>query len=106
VLDRYLENRIVAAPGGFRLAYDPATTESFSALSGRDYNLFSLAAQIDSRFLMMQGRESPFLDRSAIERGRAARADFWLVDTVVGGHPPSLMTPDQALLILGFLTAV
>ncbi len=106
VLNRYMDNRIVAVTGGFRLAYDPATTENFSTLIGRDYDLFPIAAQIDARFLLMHGQDSPFIDRKAIERTREARPDFWLADTVAAGHPPSLMTLDQALLILGFLSAV
>jgi pimeloyl-ACP methyl ester carboxylesterase len=105
VFRRYVENKIVAAPGGYRLAYDPATTENFGAMKGRAYDLFAIAAKIEARFLLVYGRESNFIDRGAIERARALRPDLWFVDNIDAGHPPSLMTLDQALLILGFLSA-
>lgn len=105
VFNRYVENRIAAGPDGFRLAYDPATTGNFGALAGREYDLFPIAAKIDARILLMYGRDSQVIDRQAIERTRLARPDLWLVDNLDAGDPPSLMTLDQALLILGFLSA-
>ncbi|MER8372493.1 alpha/beta fold hydrolase [Mesorhizobium sp. M1406] len=106
VFNRYVENRIAASPDGFRLAYDPATTGNFDAMTGRDYDLFPIAAKIDARILMMYGRGSQVIDRQAIDRTRKARPDLWLADNIDAGDPPSLMTLDQALLILGFLSAV
>jgi len=105
VFNRYVENRIAAGPDGFRLAYDPATTGNFDALAGREYDLFPIAAKIDARILLLYGRDSQVIDRRAIERTRLARPDLWLVDNIDAGDPPSLMTLDQALLILGFLSA-
>ncbi|WP_136622471.1 MULTISPECIES: alpha/beta fold hydrolase [Mesorhizobium] len=106
VFNRYVENRIATGPEGFRLAYDPATTGNFGAMAGRDYDLFPIAAKIDARILMMYGRGSEVIDRQAIDRTRKARPDLWLADNIDAGDPPSLMTLDQALLILGFLSAV
>ncbi|RWB05345.1 MAG: alpha/beta hydrolase [Mesorhizobium sp.] len=106
VFNRYVENRIAAGPDGFRLAYDPATTGNFGAMAGRDYDLLPIAAKIDARILMMYGRGSEVIDRQAIDRTRKARPDLWLADNFDAGDPPSLMTLDQALLILGFLSAV
>ena len=37
VFNRYVENRIAASQDGFRLAYDPATTGNFGAMTGREY---------------------------------------------------------------------
>ncbi|WP_027028881.1 alpha/beta fold hydrolase [Mesorhizobium loti] len=105
VFDRYVENRISAGTDVFRLAYDPSTTGNFGALAGREYDLFPIVAKIDARTLMMHGRGSRVLDREAIERTRLARPDLWLIDNMDAGDPPSLMTLDQALLILGFLSA-
>ncbi|SDA95543.1 alpha/beta hydrolase [Mesorhizobium qingshengii] len=105
VFNRYVENRIATGPDGFRLAYDPATTGNFGALAGREYDLFPIAAKIDARILLLYGRDSQVIDRPAIERTRLARPDLWLVDNIDAGDPPSLMTLDQALLILGFLSA-
>ncbi|RWE34082.1 MAG: alpha/beta hydrolase [Mesorhizobium sp.] len=105
VFSRYVENRIASGPGGFRLAYDPATTGNFGALAGREYDLFPIAAKVDARILLMYGRDSQAIDRQAVERTRKARPDLWLVDNIDAGDPPSLMTLDQALLILGFLSA-
>ncbi|TIN26212.1 MAG: alpha/beta hydrolase [Mesorhizobium sp.] len=105
VFNRYVENRMAAGPDGFRLAYDPATTGNFGAMAGRDYDLFPIAAKIDARILMMYGRGSQVIDRQAIDRARKARPGLWLADNIDAGDPPSLMTLDQALLILGFLSA-
>lgn len=106
VFNRYVENRIAASQDGFRLAYDPATTGNFGAMTGREYDLFPIAARIDARILLMYGRGSQVIDRQAIDRTRLTRPDLWLVDNIDAGDPPSLMTLDQALLILGFLSAV
>lgn len=106
VFNRYVENRIAASQDGFRLAYDPATTGNFGAMTGREYDLFPIAAKIDARILLMYGRDSHFIDRQAIDRTRVIRPDLGLVDNIGAGNPPSLMTLDQALLILGFLSAV
>lgn len=106
VFNRYVENRIAACQDGFRLAYDPATTGNFGAMTGREYDLFPIAAKIDARILLMYGRDSHFIDRQAIDRTRVIRPDLGLVDNIDAGNPPSLMTLDQALLILGFLSAV
>jgi pimeloyl-ACP methyl ester carboxylesterase len=105
VFSRYVANKIVSGPDGFRLAYDPATTGNFGSMAGRDYDLFQIVAKLQAHFLLMYGRDSNFIDRHAIERTRLVRPDLWVADNVDAGHPPSLMTIDQALLILGFLTA-
>ncbi|PBB96151.1 alpha/beta hydrolase [Mesorhizobium sp. WSM3862] len=105
VFSRYVANKVISGPDGFRLAYDPATTGSFGSMAGRDYDLFQIVAKVQARFLLMYGRDSNFIDRQAIERTRLVRPDLWVADNVDAGHPPSLMTLDQALLILGFLTA-
>ncbi|MDG4889249.1 alpha/beta hydrolase [Mesorhizobium sp. WSM4887] len=105
VFSRYVANKVISGPDGFRLAYDPATTGSFCSMAGRDYDLFQIVAKVQARFLLMYGRDSNFIDREAIERTRLVRPDLWVADNVDAGHPPSLMTLDQALLILGFLTA-
>lgn len=106
VFNRYVENRIAASQDGFRLAYDPATTGNFGAMTGREYDLFPIAAKTDAHILLMYGRDSHFIDRQAIDRVRVIRPDLGVVDNIDAGNPPSLMTLDQALLILGFLSAV
>ena len=105
VFSRYVANKIISDAEGFRLAYDPATTGNFGSMAGRDYDLFQIVAKVQARFLLMYGRDSNFIDRPAIERTRLVRPDLWVADNVDAGHPPSLMTIDQALLILGFLTS-
>ena len=106
VFNRFVENRIVAGQDGFRLTYDPATTGNFGAMAGREYDLFPISAKIDARFLLMYGRDSDVVDWRAIDSARLARPDMLVVDKIDAGDPPSLMTMDQALLILGFLSAV
>ncbi|WP_296744113.1 alpha/beta fold hydrolase [Mesorhizobium sp.] len=104
--DSFIENRIASTPGGFRLAYDPATTGNFEAMTGREYDLFPMMAKLDARILLMYGREGELIEESALERTRRARPDLCVVQTTDAGNPPSLMTPDQAFLVLGFLSAV
>jgi len=104
--DHFIDNRVAAAPAGFRLAYDPATTGNFEAMTGRDYDLFPMVAKLDARLLLMYGRESEFIDKTALERAHRARPDLCVVENVDAGHPPSLMTTDQAFLVLGFLSAI
>ena len=104
-LDRFIDNRVATVPGGFRLAYDPATTGNFEAMTGREYDLFPMVAKLDARLLLMYGRESELVDESALERTRRARPDLCVVETTDACNPPSLMTPEQAFLILGFLSA-
>ncbi|MDX8437428.1 alpha/beta hydrolase [Mesorhizobium abyssinicae] len=106
VLSRYIENRIAGGTDGVRLAYDPAATENFATMTGRAYDLFPMVAKLDARMLLMYGRKSEFIDRSALERTRRVRPDICIVDNIDAGSPPSLMTIDQAFLILGFLSAV
>jgi pimeloyl-ACP methyl ester carboxylesterase len=106
VLQRRIESRIVPGPRGYRLAYDPAMAENFDAMTGREYDLFAIAAKVDARLLLIYGRDSRFVERGAIRQARLTRPDVWYVDNIDAGSPPSLMTLDQALLILGFLSAV
>ncbi|MBZ9819023.1 alpha/beta hydrolase [Mesorhizobium sp. CA4] len=106
VLDRFIESRIAAGAGGFRLAYDPATTGNFEAMTGRKYDLFPMVAKLEAHIMLMYDRESGFIDRQAFEQSRRARPDLCIVDNIDAGNPPSLMTPDQAFLILGFLSAI
>ncbi|NUS21577.1 MAG: alpha/beta hydrolase [Mesorhizobium sp.] len=106
VSDRFIDNRIAAGPGGFRLAYDPAATGNFEAMTGRTYDLFPMVAKLDAQVMLMYGRESGLIDRQAFERSRRARPDLCIVDNIDAGDPPSLMTPDQAFLVLGFLSAI
>ncbi|MDG4904013.1 MULTISPECIES: alpha/beta hydrolase [unclassified Mesorhizobium] len=105
VLDRFIDNRIASGPGGFRFGFDPATTGNFEAMTGREYDLFPMMAKLDARVMLMYSRESEFVERKALERARRARPDLCLVDNIDVGNSPSLMTPDQLYLILGFLSA-
>ncbi len=104
--DRFIDNRIASDPGGFRLAYDPATTGNFEAMKGRRYDLFPMLAKLDARLMLLYGRESELIDRSALERVYRAGRDLCVADNLDLVSPPSLMTPEQAFVILGFLSAV
>jgi len=104
--DHFIDNRVASAPDGFRLAYDPATTANFAAMTGREYDLFPMVAKLDARLLLMYGRGGDLANESALERTRRARPDLCVVETTDAGNPPSLMTTDQAFLVLGFLSAV
>lgn len=104
-LDRYVENKIIPSGGRYRLAYDPATTASFSAFAGRAYDLFQILVKVPAPFLLLYGKESKFHDPAVTAELQRVRPDVWCIGDVDAGHPPSLMTLPQALLVLGFLTA-
>ncbi|MFO1184206.1 MAG: alpha/beta hydrolase [Bauldia sp.] len=105
-LGRYVDNKIIEDSGQYRLAYDPATTASFAALSGRSYDLFQILVKIAAPFLLVYGRASKFYDPAAMAELQRIRPDVWCVADIDAGHPPSLMTLAQALLVLGFLASV
>jgi pimeloyl-ACP methyl ester carboxylesterase len=106
VFDRFIDNRIAAGADGFRLAYDSAATGNFEAMTGREYDLFPMVAKLDAQIMLLYGLGSGFADRQAFERVRSARPGLCIVDNIDAGDPPSLMTPDQAFLIFGFLSAM
>lgn len=97
----YLANKFRSDGESLRIAYDPATTEQFDHRP--DYDVTGMLLAMKVKTLMLFGRRSPFAADPRLERIVAGRPDITVVRDLNAGHPPSLMTPDQTLLVLGFL---
>ncbi len=99
----YLDNKIKCQGGKYCLAYDPATTAHLRAPANPEYDLFPLLEKMTSRTLLLYGAESGFYDERRIADIMSRRPNISCVPKLDAGHPPSLMTDDQARLVLGFL---
>ena len=97
----YLAHKIISVEGGFRLSYDPATTDYFDRETDFDFTDLLMALRVPT--LMIYGRGSPFADRDLLARLERERANITVLRDFDAGHPPSLMTKEQGMMILGFL---
>ncbi len=101
---RYLENKIRFCEGKYRLAYDAATTGYTAAALERKYDLFPLLEKVDTQILLLYGSDSKCY-RSEVVADLARRCPrISCVSDLKSGHPPSLMTYEQALIVGGFLS--
>jgi pimeloyl-ACP methyl ester carboxylesterase len=100
----YLENKIRYSAGKFRLAYDPATTGYTSAAIGKDYDLFPLLEKIETQILLLYGVDSACYQSELVADLRKRCSKISCIPNLKSGHPPSLMTYEQALIIGGFLS--
>jgi pimeloyl-ACP methyl ester carboxylesterase len=101
--EAYLQNKIIQSNGKYRLSYDPAIAENF--LTERHFDLFPLLEKIDGPTLLLYGAESHCYDPARITDLIARHPRFSCIPNLQAGHHPSLMTYEQALLVLGFLNA-
>lgn len=92
----YLANKIRFAEGKYRMAYDPAVIPD---AKDRQYDLFPLLEKIATEVFLLFGEESEVYDPAAVANLLKARPDFTCIPGIKAGHPPSLMTDDQAHLI-------
>lgn len=99
----YIDNKIIFQDSKYRLAYDAATTVNF--LSGRPYDLFPLLEKIGAPTLLLFGAESSCYDEVRVAELLASHPRMSCIPNLQSGHHPSLMTYDQALLVLGFLNS-
>jgi pimeloyl-ACP methyl ester carboxylesterase len=98
----YLAQKIRFADGKYRLAYDPMTIPD---VKKRRYDLFPILEKIDTKVLLLFGQDSEVYDAEAVATLLKQRSDFACIPGIKAGHPPSLMTYEQALLISGYLQA-
>jgi pimeloyl-ACP methyl ester carboxylesterase len=101
--ESYLDNKIILQDGKYRLAYDRATCDNF--LAGKPYDLFPLLEKIDAPTLLLFGADSVCYDEAQIAALMARHPRFSCISNLRSGHHPSLMTYEQALLVLGFLNS-
>jgi pimeloyl-ACP methyl ester carboxylesterase len=97
----FLANRIRFADGKYRLAYDPSAIPD---VIERRYDLFPLLAKIQTNVLLLFGEKSEVYDAGAVSDLLNKRPEFSCIPNIRAGHPPSLMTLEQALLISGYLS--
>ena len=85
------------------MIYDAATTVHLRTPANPKYDLFPLLENITARTLLLYGADSGFYEERRITEIMNRRPNISCVPRLDGGHPPSLMTCDQAQLVLGFL---
>ena len=103
-LARYAENKVVRKGERYRLAYDPAIVAHFGEVMGRDFELYSMLVKVRARMLLMYGAASPFYDEEIAAQLAAKHPNISFIADLNAGHPPALMSYDQALLVLGYLS--
>jgi pimeloyl-ACP methyl ester carboxylesterase len=101
---RYLENKIRFCEGKYRLAYDPATTGYTATVIKKQYDLFPLLEKIDTPILLLYGLDSKCYHSEVVADLMKRCPKISCVSDLKSGHPPSLMTYEQALIVGGFLS--
>jgi pimeloyl-ACP methyl ester carboxylesterase len=101
----YLKNKIRFSEGKYRLAYDPAAIDLSLEMREKSYDFFPLLEKIDAQILMLYGVESRCYEPQLIANLMRRRPNISCIPDLKSGHPPSLMTYEQALLVKGFLSA-
>ena len=101
--ESYLDNKIILHGGKYRLAYDPAAAKNIFA--PRPSDLFPVLEKIEAPTLLLFGAESVCYDEARIANFTARYPRVSCISNLRSGHHPSLMTYDQALLVLGFLNS-
>jgi pimeloyl-ACP methyl ester carboxylesterase len=92
----YLANKIRFAAGKYRMAYDPAV---IGEPKERQYGLYPLLEKIATQVVLLFGEKSDVYDPLALANLLKVRPEFTCISGIKAGHPPSLMTDEQASLI-------
>jgi pimeloyl-ACP methyl ester carboxylesterase len=101
----YLKNKIRFSEGKYRLTYDPAVFGPYPAFLEKQYDFFPLLEKIDAQILLLYGVESGHYEAQTIVDLMRRHPNISCVPDLKSGHPPSLMTYEQALIVKGFLSA-
>lgn len=99
----YLKHKIRYGEGKYRLTYDPAAVELTMELYESKYDLYPVLEKIEPQTLLLYGAESGCYEPAAIAGLMRRRPNISCIPNLKSGHPPSLMTYDQALTVSGFL---
>lgn len=97
-------NRVIKIDEHYRLAFDPAATGYFSKLQGQKYDLYPVINRINAPVLLLHSAKTSLIDPASIGRHFDSRLDRWAFSL---NHVSTTwaMRPDQAFLVLGFLSA-
>lgn len=101
---RYIENKIVRKGDYYRLAYDEATVAHFGKVMGRDFDFYPMLTKVRADLLLIYGAASPFYDDEIAKQVAVQYSNISFISDLNAGHPPSLMTRDQALIVYGYLS--
>jgi pimeloyl-ACP methyl ester carboxylesterase len=101
----YLNNKIRLSEGKYRLTYDPAAVGLSHELVGKQYDLFPLLDKVDGQVLLLYGTDSKCYEAETVSKLMRRRPNVSCLPDLKSGHPPSLMTYEQALIVTGFLGA-
>ncbi len=95
---------LVAADGGFRLAYDPAIRQGLLAAQDKDIDLWPVWDAIRVPTLLLWGRHSDLLtaDLVAAMQQRGPKPTLVALEDV--GHAPPLRAPDQIRPVVEWLS--
>lgn len=96
----YLENRIRLDNGKYRLAYDPLAVP---ANRMERYDRIPLLEKIKGDVLLLYGEHSQIFDAADAAEAVRSRRGISCVSVPGAGHPLSLMTQEQSLLVSNFL---
>jgi pimeloyl-ACP methyl ester carboxylesterase len=100
----YLKNKIRFSDRKYRLAYDPATLALHPEILGTRYDLFPLLEKLEGRLLLLYGINSQCYEPETVADLMRRRPNISCIPDLKSGHPPSLMTYEQALMVAGFLS--
>jgi pimeloyl-ACP methyl ester carboxylesterase len=102
---KFLEKRIRLSDGKYRLTYDPATAAEVSGLIGKQFDIFPLLEKLPSEILLLYGADSKCYEPDTVSDLMRRFPNISCVPNLRSGHPPSLMTYEQALMVGGFLSS-
>ena len=97
----YLAEKIGERNGRFVLTWDPELMHSVKHQA--PFDLAPLVSALQIPTLLLYGKNSAHRDPAYNEHLRATRPHIVIAEDIDAGHPPSLMTREQGLLVLGFL---
>jgi pimeloyl-ACP methyl ester carboxylesterase len=101
----YLKNKIRFSEGKYRLAYDPAVVGLHPEILNTRYDLFPLLEKLDARLLLLYGVNSKCYEPDMVADLMRRRSNISCIPELKSGHPPSLMTYEQALMVAGFFSS-
>jgi pimeloyl-ACP methyl ester carboxylesterase len=99
----YLDSLLVQRDGTWQVSIDPVLADRFDDAGREGYSLYEALKNVSGRLLLLYGAQSAFNNPEHVRRLQAMRPDVYCVDNLQAGHPPSLMTLSQALIVKGFL---
>lgn len=99
----YLQNKLVEDGARLRLAYDPELPASMAAHRRRAFDFYPLIEKTHTPTLLLYGKDSPLGDKARLRAISQINPAVQYVADIPAGHPPSLMTLNEALLVTGYV---